>query len=224
MENLRGKKFILSYSGGKDSILALHRAINAGMIPQKLIITYNTDRERSWFHGIPQPLLNMVAHCLQIPLSIIRTSGNTYQENFIQQLQIEKQQGADICVFGDIDIVEHREWCSEVCRQAGMHPLLPLWQESREKLVHEFINEGYRAHITVLDTSRLSQKHLGKILTEEVLSSIEREGADICGENGEYHTFVSDGPIFSSPVPVRFGYPQASGNYAVLPLLLDSET
>lgn len=222
MENLQGKNFVLSYSGGKDSILALHRAIKSGMIPQKLIITYNTDMDRSWFHGIPEPLLNMVSHCLHIPISIIRTSGDAYQENFIHQLQAEKEQGAEICVFGDIDIKEHREWCSNVCQKSGLRPLFPLWQESREKLVREFISEGYTAHITVLDTNRLTQKHLGMILTEEVLSSIEENGADICGENGEYHTFVSNGPIFFSPVPVSFGKPQIRGNYAVLPLLPDS--
>ncbi len=220
--NLQGKRFVLSYSGGKDSILALHRALKLGMVPQKLIITYNTDMGRSWFHGIPEPLLNTVSRCLDIPICLIRTSGPAYQENFIRQLRLEKQQGAEVCVFGDIDIIGHLQWCSEVCQEAGLEPFFPLWQEPREALVREFLQEGYTAHITVVDTTRLTQAHLGKVLSEDVLSSIQKEGADVCGENGEYHTFVSDGPAFASAVPFAFGAPQFRGNYAVLPLLEDS--
>ncbi len=217
--DLKGRKFVLSYSGGKDSILALHRALKQGMVPQKLIITYNTDMGRSWFHGIPEPLLQQVSDCLGIPICLIRTSGSDYRENFIQRLRLEKEQGAQVCVFGDIDIAGHLQWCSEVCQEAGLEPFFPLWQEPREALVREFLREGYTAHITVVDTTRLSQFHLGQLLSEDLLASIKQEGADVCGENGEYHTFVSDGPAFASAVPVGFGAPQLRGNYAVLPLL-----
>ena len=213
------KRFVLSYSGGKDSVLALHRARKQGMVPQKLIITYNTGLGRSWFHGIPEPLLEQVSQSLQIPISLIRTSGPAYRENFIRQLQQEKEQGAQVCVFGDIDIAGHLQWCMEVCQEAGLEAFFPLWQQPREELVREFIREGFTAHITVVDTTRLSQAHLGKVLTEELLASIKQDGADVCGENGEYHTFVSDGPVFKSAVPFRFGEAQLRGDYAVLPLL-----
>lgn len=217
--NWQGKKFVLSYSGGKDSVLALHRALKQGMIPQKLIITYNTDKNRSWFHGIPEPLLQAVSQCLNIPIDLIRTSGPAYQESFIYRLRQEKAQGAEVCVFGDIDIIGHLQWCSDVCQEAGLEPYFPLWQEPRDELVREFIQEGYVAHISVVDTARLSKEHLSRVLSEDELLAIGDAGADLCGENGEYHSFVSDGPIFQHPVPFTFGEPLMQDRYAVLPLL-----
>ena len=219
MENRKGQKFVASYSGGKDSMLAIYRAIRLGMEPVRLITTYNTDLSRSWFHGIPDPVLQAVSHSLRIPVQLIRTSWQDYRENFLAQLKQDRQDGAEVCVFGDIDIEEHLEWCSGVCRDAGMEALFPLWHESRADLVRESISLGFQANITVVDTSRLSDRHLGHVLTEDTIRAIQSEGADICGENGEYHTFVSDGPIFSSPIPFSFGEKLIRGNYAVLPLL-----
>ena len=106
----------------------------------------------------------------------------------------------------------------EICAAADIDLYHPLWQESREALVKECIREGFIAHITTLDTARLSEKHLGKVLSEEEIKEIAAEGADACGENGEYHTFVSDGPLFRRPVDFAFGEPIRNGSYAALPL------
>ena len=195
------KKFIVSYSGGKDSALALHRIIKEGHIPIALLITYNPDAGRSWFHGIPPTLLDDVADALNIPVHKIACGGgDDYNAKFIAALKEEQENGADVCAAADIDLYH------------------PLWQESREALVKECIREGFIAHITTLDTARLSEKHLGKVLSEEEIKEIAAEGADACGENGEYHTFVSDGPIFRRPVDFAFGEPIRNGSYAALPL------
>lgn len=216
--NFTGKKFVASYSGGKDSILAVYRAIQSGMKPQSLMITYNTDQERSWFHGVPENLLKDVSESLRIPIKLIKTSGDAYADNFRAELRAQKENGAEVCVFGDIDIEGHLEWCTTICREAGIQAYFPLWQESREKLVREFVAHGFTANITVVDTSRLSEKHLGRVLSDETIASIEVEGADICGENGEYHSFVSDGPLFSKPVSFAYGEKVFSAPYAILPL------
>lgn len=217
--NLKDKKFVASYSGGKDSILAIYRAIRQGLKPICLIITYNTDLGRSWFHGVPENLLDEVSKSLHIPIKLIKTSGKDYAENFKKELRVQKANGAEVCVFGDIDIEGHLEWCTNICRESDIEAYFPLWQESRAKLVREFIAEGFTANITVVDTARLSDKHLGMVLSEETITSIEKEGADICGENGEYHSFVSDGPIFSKPVAFAYGEKIQNGKYAVLPLI-----
>lgn len=218
--NRTGQKFVASYSGGKDSILALYRAIRMGMIPLALIITYNTDLGRSWFHGVPEPVLEQVSNSLGIPIRLIKTSGQDYGENFKRELLALKELGAEACVFGDIDIEGHLAWCSNICKEAGIDACFPLWQESREQLVQEFIAEGFTANLTVVDTARLSDKHLGMVLSEEVMSSIAAEGADVCGENGEYHTFVSDGPIFNHPVPFSYGAKIQQNNISVLPICI----
>lgn len=216
--NFKDKKFVASYSGGKDSLLAIYRAVQSGMKPQCLITTYNTDQERSWFHGVPESLLKDVAESLRIPIRLIKTSGEAYEENFRAELRTQKENGAEVCVFGDIDIQGHLDWCTNICREAGIDAYFPLWQEPREKLVREFIAHGFTANITVVDTSRLSEKHLGMVLSEETIASIQAEGADVCGENGEYHSFVSGGPLFSKPVAFTYGEKILRAPYAILPL------
>jgi len=213
-----GKKIVASYSGGKDSILAIYRALKLGMEPVSLIITYNIDMERSWFHGIPMDLLNEVSASLSIPIKLIKTSGKDYAANFEKELKAQKENGAEVCVFGDIDIEEHLQWCTTRCDTVGIEAFFPLWQEDRKVLVDEFIESGFTANITVVDTNRLSEKHLGMTLSPETVSSIVAEGADACGENGEYHTFVSNGPLFITPVSFCYGEHVKNGQYAILPI------
>jgi uncharacterized protein (TIGR00290 family) len=218
MNKYQGRKFVASYSGGKDSILAIYRAIKLGMKPVTLIITYNIDMERSWFHGIPGDLLNEVSASLGIPIKLIKTSAKDYATNFEMELKIQKENGAEVCVFGDIDLEEHLQWCTARCDKAGIEAFFPLWQEDRKALVKEFIDNGFTANISVVDTDRLSKKHLGMTLSPETVASITSEGADACGENGEYHTFVSDGPLFRTPVSFCYGDMVKNGQYAILPI------
>ena len=217
---LKGMRFAASYSGGKDSALAIHRAVQSGMILQALLITYNTDKGRSWFHGISDDVLADLSKALNVPVRLIKTSGADYAENFERALREEKEQGAQACVFGDIDIQEHLDWCSERCEAAGLEACFPLWQESRRALAQECIRSGFRPQITVVDTKQLSPSFLGRPLTLQVLKEMEAEGIDPCGENGEYHTFVSDGPIFSRPVRVAFDPPLHLDGYEVAPIKL----
>lgn len=215
---MKGKKFIASYSGGKDSTLAVYRAISQGMEPIQLITTYNLDKDRSWFHGIPQPLLDKISKELNIPIFLIKTTGEEYAQNFEKKLKEAKAAGAEVCVFGDIDLEEHLKWCTDRCIAAGIEAYFPLWQESRKKLVYEFIDAGFKTIITVVDTKRMDEKFLGQILTRELADEIEKCGADICGENGEYHTFAFDGPLFLSKVSYKTEEKVHSDNYAILPI------
>jgi uncharacterized protein (TIGR00290 family) len=200
MNDLRGKRFIASFSSGKDSTLAIHRSVDSGLLPVGLITTHNLDTHRSWFHGVNYDLMQQVSDSLKIPLTLIKTPGEEYERNFEKALLEAKNSGAEVCVFGDIDIEGHFEWCSARCENTGLIPYFPLWKEERKKLVYEFIDKGFSTIITVINTSLLPEKFLGQILTREVADSIEECGADICGENGEYHTFTFDGPLFSRKI------------------------
>ena len=198
------KLFVASYSGGKDSAFAVYKAIKQGMVPLALITAYNTDQDRSWFHGIPESVLESVSESVGIPVWLIKTSGAEYAENFEKALISAKGQGAEACVFGDIDIEEHIRWCSERCENSGLEPVFPLFGHSRESIVRDFIDSGFTAYFTIIDTKRITGDFMGTPLTKEALLQIEAQGADICGENGEYHTFVTDGPIFKKPVYFTF--------------------
>lgn len=215
-EEWKGRHFVASYSGGKDSMLAIYRALRAGMIPVELLITFRTEKERSWFHGVPETVLKRVSEALKIPVRLIQTTGEGYTRSFEQALKEAVRKGADCCVFGDIDLEEHRSWCSERCTNTGLKPCFPLWEESREALVYEMINAGFLAQITVVHTKRLGEAFLGELLTEDIALKIKATGADICGENGEYHTFVYDGPIFDNPVAYEIGSRIFDGDYFFL--------
>jgi len=211
-------KFAASYSGGKDSTLAIYRAIKQGHEPLALITTYNTDAKRSHFHGLTKGVLESVSKSLNISLWLIKTSGEEYLQNFEKTLQRAKEQGAEACVFGDIDIEGHLEWCTERCKNVGLEALFPMWGESRKDVVYEFIDSGFVANITIVNTKYLSDEFLGQQLTREVVDRIAAQGADICGENGEYHTFVSDGAIFNHAVDFNLGEKFMQDTYAILPV------
>ena len=213
-----GVKFVASYSGGKDSALAVYRAIEQGMVPLALIATFNTEQNLTWFHGIPEAVLENVAASTGIPVWLIKTSGDDYAKNFEKTLREAKEQGAQACVFGDIDIKEHIEWCTDRCEQAGLEPMFPLSGHSRESVVNDFIESGFTAYFTIIDTLKISGDFLGKPLTKEALREIRAQGADMCGENGEYHTFVSAGPIFKEPVKFTFGEQIIIGDRVILPV------
>lgn len=218
MKDLKEKKFVASYSGGKDSTLAIYRAIKNGLVPMELFTTFNKDRELSWFHSIPRQLLNKISNEIEIPITLIETTGEQYSESFESYLLEAKEKGADVCVFGDIDLEGHLKWCTERCEAVGIEPYFPLWKESRKSLVYEFIDFGFKTIITVVDTSRLSEKFVGEILTRQVAEEIELSGADICGENGEYHTFAFDGPLFNKPVEFNKCDKVIHEKYVILPV------
>lgn len=219
MELKSNTKFTGSYSSGKDSTLAIYKAILMGFEPQSLIMTYNEDKNKTWFHGIDEKMIEKLCDSLQIPIRLLRTSGKDYEMNFERVLREESAKGAEICVFGDIDIEEHLAWNTDRCNNADIKPLLPLWKKSREQVVYDFIDSGFITYITVIDTQKMDAKYIGKQLTRELVSELKSEGVDACGENGEYHTFVCDGPLFSKPVEFKPGIPVFDGRYVRIKVL-----
>lgn len=194
-------KFIMSYSCGKDSTLALYRMINKGNIPVALITTINKYKKKSCFHGVSVNLIYEISKSLDIPVVLIEVVGNDYTEKFTQALiYIKEKFGADSCAFGDIDLKEHRKWCTSRCDEANIESIFPLWEEDREELVYEFIDSGFKTIIKNVKLQCMGEEFLGKVLTKDVVKDIKETGSDVCGENGEYHTFVYDGPLFKYPI------------------------
>ncbi len=217
-DNLKGKKFVASYSGGKDSMLSIYRAMKKGLEPVCLIITYNKDRNLSWFHGVPKQVLDSVSSSLGIPIWLIETDSKNYTKNFEQGLKKAKDLGAEVCIFGDIDLQAHFDWCDERCQNVGLKSCFPLWKENRKDLVFEFLDSGFKTKFTVINNSMLDDKFLGMTMTKDICLEIESLGADACGENGEYHTFVYDGPIFKNKIEFELKDKIIEDKYSIMPI------
>lgn len=197
------KEIVLSYSCGKDSVLALHRLKERGYRVKALLVTVDEGSGKSFFHHIPQNLLSEIGKSLNIEVKPIISRGEDYRRNFLSCLIALKKEGIFACGFGDIDIRSHRLWCEELCRDAGIEALFPLWNESREDLVREVIELGYCCRLQKVRSSLFCSEVLESPLDFELIEEMKQRGIDICGENGEYHTFVTDGPLFETAVPYR---------------------
>ena len=193
-------KFIVSYSCGKDSVLSLHKMLEAGHTPVGLLVMVNQNMRRSWFHGVDPQLLQCISDALNIPLILCESDGDNYHTKLENGLMIGKEMGADACVFGDIDIEGHLTWCKERCETAGLGCIHPLWHRDREENTNEVISLGYQCVIKCIHNQVLPKTYLGQVLDFDMVEDMKKLGIDICGENGEYHTVVLDGPIFHHPV------------------------
>lgn len=217
------KSFVMSWSGGKDSALAYYRAVVEGHVPLTLFTMFEEDGTKSRSHGLPIEVMEAQAERMGLPLIIGKASWSGYEKEFIEQLKKFKAQGIDMGVYGDIDLQDHLDWVEKVSAEAEIGVLHPLWQEPRKSLLKELIEEGFKSVITVVDTSRLDEHFLGREFTHELIDELEAAGVDACGEKGEFHTIIVDGPIFVEPVPVQFGEKNYVGNYAILEVKLHSE-
>src|SRR5471030_285938 len=210
------EKVVISFSGGKDSTLSLYRMIKSGYKVIGLLVTFD-NQNNSCFHKIPKEIFKKVSKELEIPLIEVDCSeGKVYEEEFERALKISKDKGAEICVFGDIDIEAHKRWCLDRCDVAGLKGKFPLWQEDREELTNEFINDGFKAVIKKVNLKELGKDFLGKELTKEVVSEIKNLGCDQSGENGEYHTLVFNGPIFKEALKLHKIGKEIMGDFGYL--------
>ncbi|WP_088009182.1 diphthine--ammonia ligase [Indiicoccus explosivorum] len=214
------KSFIISWSGGKDSALAYFRAVRAGHAPFGLLTMFEEGGDRSRSHGLPEEVLQAQAERMGMPLTIGRAGWETYEAEFKDRLQTFSSQGIELCVYGDIDLEGHKEWAEKVTAAAGMEAYHPLWQEPRKALLRQLIEEEFQAVITVVDTERMSERFLGRTLTAELMDELEALGIDACGEEGEFHTVIADGPIFVERVPLEFGDVIDVGRHKMLDVTL----
>lgn len=205
--------FFCSWSGGKDSCLSLYRAVKAGGRPKFLFTMFAEDGEKSRSHGLPLAVLQSQARSLGIPLIVRSASWQDYTGVFIEALREFKARGIEVGVFGDIDIEDHRLWVENVCRPVGIEVYHPLWQQCRRAILNEFIETGFRATVVVVQDGKLKKSILGETLDLALIDEIERQGADAAGEYGEYHTVVTDGPLFACPLSIQMGQTSMEDGY-----------
>jgi diphthine-ammonia ligase len=202
VSEVEGAPFFCSWSGGKDSYLALHRAAANGGRLQALLTMLHEDGSCSRGHGLPLSLLGAQAAALGVPLVSRATTWDGYEEAFADALRELRGMGIADGVFGDIDLEPHREWVEGVCTRAGVRCHLPLWQQPRRALLDELFEMGVLATVVAVDARRLDARFVGRELDAALVAELEAEGVDACGEDGEYHTMVNQAPLFSAPVPL----------------------
>lgn len=201
--NLDNKNSFVSWSGGKDSCLALYKAIEMGYKPVKIFTMFGME-EISSSHRLNEKNIKAQAESMGLDYVIGKAAFDEYEKVFVSKLKEFKEEGINYGIFGDIDLEGHREWEERVCKSADMEAVLPHWKRDRKEIVKEFISLGFKAKIVVVNTTMLDIKFLGHDLSLPLIEEIENTGADPCGENGEYHTLVYDGPIFKKPVEIKF--------------------
>jgi uncharacterized protein (TIGR00290 family) len=192
-----------SWSGGKDSCLACYRAISSGVKVRYLVNMVTEDGKRSRSHGLAVEWLQMQSQAMGIPLIQHRTMSTDYEAEFKKVLLDLKQAGITAGVFGDIDFEEHRQWIERVCSEGGIRPRLPLWGEDQNKILTDFINLGFESVVVATRADSLGKEWLGRKIDLDFVADLGKLGnITPCGEAGEYHTLVIDGPMFEKRMEI----------------------
>ncbi len=223
MNEVKGKSFFCSWSGGKDSCLALYHALKNGGIPKHLLTMFTEQGNRSRAHGLPLRVLAAQAQALAIPLVIRKTSWADYESAFLSVGQQFQKDGVDCGVFGDIDLEAHLEWVERVCSSIKIQAYEPLWKRERMDLLNEFLQLGFKATIISVKKEALNTSFLGRTIDPKVIAEMQEIGIDASGEEGEYHTVVTDGPLFSSPLHLQMKDEVFRDGYCFLDVALQTE-
>jgi len=208
------------WSGGKESALAAYRAISQGHQVSYLVNFVSENGERSRSHGIKAEVLQKQSEAMGIPVVQVRTSWDSYEENFKKVVRNLKGEGIEGGIFGDIEVEEHRGWVERVCGELEIKPFLPLWGCDPEELIADFWALGFKS---VVVATRLDEKLLGRDLNRTFLTEIQKFNCHPCGEFGEYHTFVTGGPIFKKSLKVIQGKREKRDNVWFLELSAELE-
>ncbi|MCR9265394.1 MAG: adenine nucleotide alpha hydrolase [Flavobacteriaceae bacterium] len=202
-------KTYFNWSSGKDSALAFHYLLKQGNYDiDRLLTTVNAHYDRVSMHGLPRKVLEAQAASVGIPLEVLevpeKPSMEQYNElmrNTVTQLRSE---GYTHTGFGDIFLEDLKQYREDMLQPYGLTTLFPLWKKDTKQLIEEFLGLGFRAVIICINNSKLDASFLGQELSQELLNKFPSD-VDPCGENGEYHTFCFDGPIFRAPIPFTLG-------------------
>ena len=202
-------KTYFNWSSGKDSSLALYYTLQQKEYNiTKLVTTINDDFKRVSMHGLRESLLDAQAVSLNLPLHKIKLSANvsmtSYNKVMKDNVMNLKSEGYTHCVFGDIFLEDLRIYREDQLRSIGIQGVFPLWKKNTKELLLEFINLGFKAITVCVNAKYLDDSFCGRILDESFLNDLP-ENVDPCGENGEFHTFVFDGPIFNNPIHFEIG-------------------
>ena len=200
--------FALSWSGGKDSALALWTLRQAGREPAALVTTVTERYDRISMHGVRRTLLAFQAEKLRVPLVDVSIppgcSNDVYESRIQKAFEAAPLAGIETVAYGDLFLQDIRAYREEQLAAAGRHGLFPLWGRDTTELAGDFIDAGFEATLICIDPRKLDKSFAGRTFDQALLADLPHE-VDPCGENGEFHTFVHAGPIFDTPISCSRG-------------------
>ena len=201
-------KSFISWSGGKDSALALYHAQKQNVNIQALLTSVNHVHDRISMHGVRRTLLQEQAESLQLPLHTIELSEQPdmieYEKTVNDSYTSLKKDGFSQAIFGDIFLEDLKKFRETQLAKQNIQGIFPIWKRDSKELMHEFISLGFKAIIVCVNTKFLTKKFCGRFIDESFINDLPKD-VDPCGENGEYHYFVFDGPVFKSPIKFNTG-------------------
>jgi len=202
-------KAIVSWSSGKDSAMALYKVLRSNQFQVIAMLTTVSDPfQRVSMHGVREELLDRQAASIGIPIEKIRIPypcpNEVYEQKMSETMVSYKSSGLTHAIFGDLFLEDIRKYREEKLSQFGIIPVFPLWREDTSRLARTILGLGFKAVITCVDPKKLDVKFAGRHFDADFLNEIPLT-VDPCGENGEFHTFVYDGPIFKRSIEIVVG-------------------
>ena len=202
-------KSIFNWSGGKDSALALYHVLqDKNYQVERLLTNVNATYNRIAMHGVRVELLQQQAIELKLPLQELRMNDQptmaAYNDAMASTMKASQTEGFTHSIFGDIFLEDLKKYREDRLAEVGFSAYFPLWKKDTTQLVHEFIDLGFKTIVCCIKSDLLDESFAGRIIDKDFLKDLPK-GIDPCGENGEFHTFVFDGPIFSKPIPITIG-------------------
>lgn len=208
---------LLSWSGGKDSAFALHTLrASPDFEPVGLLTTITEDYDRISIHGVRRELLERQAESIGLPLHKILIpkdcTNEIYEDRLASALREIKSQGIHHVAFGDLFLEDIRAYREKQMAPLGLEPIFPVWGLDTTDLAHDLIRLGFQAVLVCVDTDILDPVFAGRAYGEDLLRDLPAD-VDLCGENGEFHTFVHAGPIFREPIGIKLGRVEGRGRF-----------
>ncbi len=202
------EKVMVAWSGGKDSALALYKIQKEGLEISALLTTVTEKYNRISMHGVRRILLERQSHALGLPLETVfippGSSNEIYETRMAATLAEYAKRGVSTVVFGDVFLEDIRAYRENQLSKMGMRACFPLWGQHSLELAHEFLKLGFKAIITCVDSNALDGSFVGRSFDKEFLSDLPST-VDPCGENGEFHSFVYNGPNFMEQILFTVG-------------------
>jgi len=192
--------YLASWSGGKDSCFALYEAMDKGYRISHLVNFISQEFHRVSFHGTEAKLIQLQSQAIGIPLLQKETTPDGYEQEFKEAVQGLIPGGVEGMVFGDIYLQEHRDWVERVCRDLGIKAIEPLWGKNTEDILSGFIKKGFEAVVVSAKSDLVDEDWIGRRIDKAFMEYLKKKDIDLCGENGEYHTVVTNGPIFKGRI------------------------
>jgi len=190
--------YIASWSGGKDSCLACYLAIKKGMKVSHLL---HFDRPNN-LHGVDPAMIQLQAELAGIPMVQKKVASKDFEQEFRKTVGELAKNGAEGMVFGDIYLEPHKEWVDQTCGELGIEPVEPLWEMKTENIMRDFFSLGFETIVASGDQKLIDKKYIGRKMDQEFIDYLKAKKLDVCGESGEFHTFVTSGPLFRGTIEI----------------------